>query len=459
MKKSARTAGARVGVISLGCAKNLVDSEHLIASLLRAGLRLTPDPEEADLLLVNTCAFIHDAREEAIDAILEACRRKAKGPCRGVIVTGCLPQRYRHQLARALPEADAFLGLDALDRVGDIALRLLRGEGPIRDIPGEAVRLFEPSGPRVVLSAGPYAYLKIAEGCDHRCGFCAIPGIRGRHRSRPVEKIVAEAEELLGRGIRELNLISQDTTFYGLDRKDGSDLCVLLEALGKIGGRFWIRVLYGYPTGITNRLLDTMGAIPQVCRYLDVPVQHSHPDVLRLMRRGNTTRDVARLPERVRALLPGVVLRTTCLVGHPGETEADFRHLKRYVAQAAFDHLGVFTFSPEEGTPSAGLRAQPRAATALRRKEELLDLQQTVLDAQARTLAGARDEFLVEKGPAAKGGMVRGRTRRQAPEVDGHTLVKGLGPRAVPGKWAEIRYTERRGIDWLATAEQDGRSR
>jgi ribosomal protein S12 methylthiotransferase len=455
MNKDPRTTGARVGVISLGCAKNLVDSEHLIASLLRAGLRLTPDPDEADLLLINTCAFIHDAREEAIDAVLDACRRKEKGPCRGVIVTGCLPQRYRHQLARAIPEADAFLGLDALDRVGDVALRLLRGEGPIRDIPGEAVRLFEPTASRVVLSGGPYAYVKIAEGCDHRCGFCAIPGIRGRHRSRPQDKIVAEAEDLLGRGIRELNLISQDTTFYGRDRKDGADLCTLLEALGRIGGRFWIRILYGYPTGITNRLLDTMGSIPQVCRYLDVPVQHSHPDVLRLMRRGSTTRDVARLPERARARLPGVVLRTTCLVGHPGETEGAFRHLMRYVEEAAFDHLGVFAFSPEEGTLSAGLRARPRASTAERRKEALLDLQQTVLDAKGHTWAGARDEFLVEKIPTGRTGRAAGRTRRQAPEVDGHTLVTGLGGRLKPGAWAPIRYTARRGIDWLAKAEQD----
>ncbi len=457
MKKTMRTAGARVGVISLGCAKNLVDSEHLIASLLRAGLRLTADPEEADLLLVNTCAFVHDAREEAIDAVLEACRRKEKGPCRGVIVTGCMPQRYRHQLARALPEADAFLGLDALDRVGDVALRLLRGEGPIRDIPGDAVRLFEPPASRVVLSGGPYAYVKIAEGCDHRCGFCAIPGIRGRHRSRPQDLIVAEAENLLSRGIRELNLISQDTTFYGMDRTDGADLCTLLEALGRIGGQFWIRILYGYPLGITNRLLDTMGSIPQVCRYLDVPVQHSHPDVLRLMRRGGTTRDVAHLPERARARLPGVVLRTTCLVGHPGETETAFRHLMRYAKEAAFDHLGVFAFSPEEGTPAAGLRARPRASTAQRRKEALLDLQQTILDAQERTFIGKSDEVLVEKNGIGRTGRVVGRTRRQAPEVDGHTLVAGLGGQSKPGDWVNVRYTARRGIDWLAKAEQDHR--
>ncbi len=453
MKKAPRNSGARVGVISLGCAKNLVDSEHLIASLFRAGLQLTANPDEADLLLVNTCAFIRDAREEAIDAVLDACRRKEKGPCRGVIVTGCLPQRYRHQLARAMPEADAFLGLDALDRVGDVALRLLRGEGPIRDIPGEAVRLFEPPASRVVLSGGPFAYVKIAEGCDHRCGFCAIPGIRGRHRSRPQDKIVAEAEELLGRGIRELNLISQDSTFYGRDRKDGADLCTLLEALGRIGGRFWIRILYGYPNGITNRLLDTMGAIPQVCRYLDVPVQHSHPDVLRLMRRGGTTRDVACLPERVRARLPGVVLRTTCLVGHPGESEAAFRHLKRYVEASSFDHLGVFAFSPEEGTPSAGLKARPRSATAERRREELLDVQQTVLDAPALAWTGAPDEFLLEKAAIGPDGTGVGRTRRQAPDVDGHTLVTGLGRRAKPGMWSGIRYTARQGIDWLATAE------
>ena len=457
MKHAARTTPARVGVISLGCAKNRVDSEHLIASLFQAGLALTADPDEADLLLVNTCAFIHDAREEAVDAILEACARKEKGRCRGVIVTGCLPQRYRAQLARALPEADAFLGLDALDRVGDVALRLLRGEGPIRDISNEAVRLFEPSTPRVLLSGGPFAYLKIAEGCDHRCGFCAIPGIRGRHRSRPLAGIVAEAEELLGRGIRELNLISQDTTFYGRDRADGADLCGLLRALGRLGGRFWIRLLYGYPTGVTDRLLDAMGEIPQVCRYLDVPVQHSHPDVLRAMRRGATIREVDRLPERLRARLPGVVLRTTCLVGHPGETEAAFRHLLAYVETAGFDHLGVFAFSPEEGTPSVRLRGAPRAATAARRREALLDMQQTVLDRKARTQTGRCDEFLIEQTASGKTGRAVGRTRGQAPEVDGVTRVAGLPARLGPGDWAVIRYTARRGIDWLAKADPHGR--
>jgi ribosomal protein S12 methylthiotransferase len=456
--KTAPQAGATVGVISLGCAKNLVDSEHLIASLLRAGLTLTPDPDKADLLLINTCAFIHDAREEAIDAVLEACRRKEKGTCRGVIVTGCLPQRYRQQLVRAIPEADAFLGLDALDRVGDIALRILRGEGPIRDIPETAERLFEPGSRRVVLSGGPYAYIKIAEGCDHRCGFCAIPGIRGRHRSRSIDSLAAEAEDLLGQGIRELNLISQDTTHYGRDRSDGADLPALLQRLGRIGGRFWIRVLYGYPTGITDRLLETMGSIPQVCRYLDVPVQHCDPAVLRAMRRGGTIRAVAELPARARARLPGVVLRTTCLVGHPGETEAAFGRLGAYVKESAFDHLGVFAFSPEEGTPAAGLRSRPRAATAERRREALLDAQQAVLDSQAPALIGARDELLVEKAAERAGGRVQGRTRRQAPEVDGQTLVAGAA-RAKPGNWLSINYSARRGIDWLAAGGEGGSTR
>jgi ribosomal protein S12 methylthiotransferase len=452
MKKTAPRAGATVGVISLGCAKNLVDSEHLIASLLRAGLRLTPQADKADLLLINTCAFIHDAREEAIDAVLEACGRKAKGTCRGVIVTGCLPQRYHGRLARAIPEVDAFLGLDALDRVGDIALRILRGEGPIRDVPEQAERLFEPGPRRVILSGGPYAYVKIAEGCDHRCGFCAIPGIRGRHRSRPMDAIVAEAEDLLGRGIRELNLISQDTTHYGRDRSDGASLPALLRRLGGIGGRFWIRLLYGFPTGVTDELLDTMAAIPQVCRYLDVPVQHCDPEVLRTMRRGGTVKAVADLPSRVRARLPGVTLRTTCLVGHPGETEAAFLRLAAYVKEAAFDHLGVFAFSPEEDTPAAVLRNRPRAATAERRREALLDVQQAVLDARARMTVGVREEFLVEKIASGRGARATGRTRRQAPEADGHTLVSGAG-RAKPGDWLEIRYTARRGVDWLAAGE------
>jgi len=457
MKRSDRDA-PRVGVISLGCAKNLVDSEQMIASLLRAGFVLTGRPAEADLLLVNTCAFIRDARAEALAAVREACAYKRRGRCRVVAVAGCLVQQQGSDLLRRFPDVDLFLGLDALDRAGALAARTLESGGPILDMSPQAVRLFEPAEPRVRLAAGPYAYLKIAEGCDHRCGFCAIPAIRGRHRSRPVARIVAEAEARLAQGVRELILISQDTTAYGRDRRDGADLCGLLRALGRIGGRFWIRILYGYPTGITDRLLDTLGEIPQACRYLDVPIQHSHPEVLRVMRRGATRQAVAALPERVRRRFPGAVLRTTCLVGHPGETAAAFRHLLAYIADAAFDHLGVFAFSPEAGTPSAALR-QPAAATAARRREALLAQQQAVLDRQAGTLAGTEDEFLIEQAASGSAGTALGRTRRQAPEVDGRTCVTGLPSGHGAGDWATIRYTVRRGIDWRARAvPPDGRS-
>ena len=444
-----RAPGLTVGIISLGCAKNLVDSEVMAAAIRANGFRLAPSADHADVVLVNTCAFIRDAREESVDAVLEACALKGKDRCRAVVVTGCLPQRYREQLQRAIPEVDAFLGLDELDQVGAILARVAAGERGIMAVSRTAVRVFEPPAARPVFTGGPFAYVKVAEGCNHRCGYCAIPLIRGRHRSRPVARIVAEAERLLAAGVRELNLISQDTTSYGRDRDDGSDLCALLRALGALGGRFWIRVLYGYPPNVTHELLDTMGEVTQVCRYLDLPIQHSHPDLLRAMLRANTVRAVEGMADRIRARLPGVVLRTTCLVGYPGETRTHFAHLLAYVRQAQFDHLGVFAFSPEENTPAAGLPSQVPARTAARRRAALLIAQQNVVRHKARERVGKKAEILLES-KVLRGSAWCGRSRGQAPEVDGVTFVSGVSVRAAAGDFVLVEYTGHRGYDLRA---------
>ncbi len=440
----------KVGFISLGCAKNLVDSEHMAAVLRAEGIGLAPSPEEADIILVNTCGFIGDAKEESVDAILRACARKQSGECRAVIVAGCLIQRYQAELQRAIPEVDAFIGLDQLPQIGNIVRRLGLGESGILKVSAVSRKVFSPLPSRIILTGGPFAYLKIAEGCNHRCAFCAIPGIRGRYRSRTQDDIVREAETLLGQGLRELNLISQDTTRYGHDLKNGSDLPALLRRLGKLGGQFWIRLLYGHPAFLTDELLDTMGAVPQVCRYLDIPIQHAHETVLRAMCRPGGMDAVRQFPVRARERLPGVVLRTTCLVGFPGETVAQFNELVRFVGEAKFDHLGVFAYSPEETTKAAALPDQVSPVAGQRRRNRLMALQQPIAFRQALAHRGHEDEALLLR-PAGKGLWIA-RSRGQAPDVDGVTFIRGLSNHAKAGTLVAIRYTGATGYDLKAEA-------
>ncbi len=437
-----------VGFISLGCAKNLVDSEHM-ASVLRAeGIALARSPEEADVILVNTCGFIGDAKEESVDAILRACQLKQSGGCRAVIVAGCLIQRYQAELQRAMPEVDAFIGLDQLAEIGQVVRKLGQGESGILNVSAVSRKVFSPLPSRIILTGGPFAYLKIAEGCNHQCAFCAIPAIRGRYRSRGMDDIVKEAETLLGQGIRELNLISQDTTRYGHDRKDGADLPELLRRLGKLGGAFWIRLLYGHPAYLTDELLDTMGEVNQVCRYLDIPIQHAHDAVLKAMRRPGGMDAVRQFPEHARAWLPGVVLRTTCLVGFPGETGGQFNKLVRFVRATEFDHLGVFAYSPEESTAAAKLPRQVSSATAHRRRDKLMAIQQEIAFRKARAQRGREDEALLIR--PLPNTQWEARSRGQAPEVDGITLVKGVSAKAKPGTLVKILYTGATGYDLKA---------
>jgi len=437
-----------VGFVSLGCAKNLVDSEHMAAVLRAEGIGLAPSPDTADIILINTCWFIGDAKEESIEAIRKACARTQDGGCKAVIVAGCLIQRYREELRRAIPEVDAFIGLDQLPEIGRIVRRLEKGETGILRVSAVSRKVFSPLPERLLLTGGPFAYVKIAEGCNHRCAFCAIPGIRGRYRSRSADDIVKEAESLLERGIPELNLISQDTTRYGQDSHDGSDLPKLLRRLGRLGGTFWIRLLYGHPAYLTDELLDTMGAVPQICRYLDIPIQHAHESVLRAMGRPGGADAVRAFPARARSRLPGVVLRTTCLVGFPGETTTHFNELVRFARDTEFDHLGVFAFSPEEGTPAAKLSARVSTATAGRRRDTLMAVQQEIAFRKALAHKGRTDEALLVS-QAGKGAW-EARSRGQAPEVDGVTVVRGAGDKARAGLIVPIRYTGAAGYDLRA---------
>lgn len=438
-----------VGFISLGCAKNLVDSEIIATSLAKAGFQLAPAPERADVVIVNTCSFIRDAKEESIEAVLEACSWKQRGRCRAVLVAGCLPQRYSAEIQALLPEVDAFIGLDELRQAGALIRRVLQGDRSLAAISPTARAVLEPSGKRLLFTGAPYAYLKIAEGCNHTCAFCAIPQIRGRYRSRPIRRIVAEAEELLARGIRELNLIAQDTTSYGNDLGPRSNLSALLRALGRIGGRFWIRVLYGHPAHVTDTILEAMGAVEQVCHYLDLPIQHSDAELLRAMGRPSTPKRLRRTFARIRAALPGVALRTTCLVGFPGETEEKFRNLLAFLSDIRFDHVAVFTYSQEEHTLAAELpRAVPRAV-AQDRRQRLLLWQKRVVAQAARDRIGASDELLVERYDRRRR-LGRARSRGQAPEVDGVVYVRGLPGRLLPGAFIRGRYVAVSGYDLRA---------
>lgn len=440
-----------VGFVSLGCAKNLVDSEHM-ASVLRAdGMTLAPSPEKADVILINTCGFIGDAKEESVDAILAACDRKKRGGCRAVVVAGCLTQRYSAELRKTIPEVDAWIGLDQIADVG----RIVRGieQQKAADLPpvsGASRELFSPLPSRVLFTGGPFAYLKIAEGCNHRCAFCAIPAIRGRYRSRAMPDILREAEDLLGRGIRELNLISQDTTRYGHDRGDGATLPALLRALGRLGGRFWIRLLYGHPAHLTDDLLETMASVPQVCRYLDIPIQHSHPDVLRAMHRAGSAEGVRTLAERARRAMPDVTLRTTCLVGFPGETAGQFEHLVNFARDTEFDHLGVFAYSREEGTAAAALPDQVPGATARRRRARLMRVQQAVVARKHAARVGQTDTVLLVGPTSRSGAAVTARSRAQAPEVDGVIFIRDTKGHHAPGSFLSIRYTGVEGYDLTA---------
>lgn len=437
----------RVGFISLGCAKNSVDSQVMAGCILNAGMQLSA-PDDADVLLINTCAFIQEARDEAAGHIEEACRLKQAGKCRAVIVAGCLPQRYRDKIKDVFPAVDAFIGLDEIDRIDRIILRALNSETQILSIAPQARRLFDYGESAVVFSAGPYAYLKLAEGCNHKCAFCAIPAIRGKRRSRPVKQIVAEAEKLLERGFPELNLIAQDITAYGQDLAGKTLLPELLRELGRIGGKFWIRLLYAYPNGITQELLEVMAATPQVCRYLDVPVQHSHPTVLRAMRRSETIKAVTALPEKIRSVMPDATLRTTCLLGHPGETNSHFLHLLRYLDKSRFDHVGAFVFSPEEGTPAAKMHPRPRLSTAEMRRDALLELQYERICSTAQQRVGTTDEILLE-APQTKR-FWRGRSRGLAPEIDGTVLVSGVPRNTKPGTFIPVRYTAVKNYDMIS---------
>ena len=441
-------ASARVGIVSLGCAKNLVDTEVMAGLLGEAGFSLTGDVEEAEVLVVNTCGFIEPAQRESVEAVLELAQLKKTGKLRALVVAGCLPRRFdAATVASELPEADAVIGTAEVPLIADVVRRVLRGERVVMAEPAPSF-LYHDRLPRLLSTAGHTAYVKVAEGCDHPCTFCTIPRIRGPFRSRPMESIEAEVRRLVEQGVGEVVLIGQDTTLYGVDLYGRLALPELLRRLDRTGVR-WVRLLYAYPAHVTEELIDTMAELPSVCPYLDMPLQHASDRVLRAMRRWGNRRRYEQLIDRIRQRMPQVALRTTFIVGFPGETEQDVEQLLDFVEAVRFDHVGVFTYSREQGTPAAELPEQVPAREKARRRRAVMELQRRLVEQTLARRVGMELDVVLERSEGRRGQWV-GRSAFQAPDVDGITRLKVAAGRV--GQWVRARLDRVDGYDYLASA-------
>jgi ribosomal protein S12 methylthiotransferase len=440
-----RGAATRVGMVSLGCPKNLVDGEVMLGRLQGAGYALVADPKQADVIVVNTCAFIESAKQESVDAILEMAREKEAGRAKRLVVAGCLAQRYDADLRREIPEIDATLGTGQVegivDAVGGAATSLEAAPGP-------PTWVYDHQQPRVLSTPPWLAYVKISEGCDYTCSFCIIPTLRGRHRSRNVEDVVAEAKALAARGVREIVLVAQDSTRYGLDHGVRDGLAYLLRRLGRVEGLRWIRVMYAYPATLTDPILDAMAAEEKVVKYVDIPLQHASEPVLRRMKRPTGRGNLLGMVERIRERVPGVAVRTSFIVGFPGETEKDFETLLRFVEDAQFDNVGVFTYSDEEDTPSYGLAGRIPARVKQARRRRLMSLQKRISARKNRARVGERLTVLVEGSHPDSDLLLVGRAAEQAPEIDGQVILND--GTADPGAFVTCEVTESHPYDLVA---------
>ena len=430
----------KVSLVNLGCPKNQVDAEIMLGQLAAAGYQIEDAPDRAQLVVVNTCSFIQEAKEESIQAILEAAELKRTGGCQAVVVTGCLAQRYGQQLPTLLPEVDAFVGTGEFPHIAQIASATLRRASPSRSWVTGHTALVTAEMPRRLLTPGHIAYLKISEGCDHTCAFCAIPRIRGRMQSRAREDLVAEARRLAEGGVRELILVSQDTTVYGRDRGEAHGLLRLVHALLKVPALRWIRLHYLYPTRITSELIGLLASEPRLCRYLDMPLQHCDGAILKAMGRGGNERSLRRLLDRVRQAVPDITIRTSFITGFPGETAAQFSRLLRFVEQMRLDRVGVFCYSDEEDTAAFAMDPKVSRRVAHRRRARLMTAQARIADEKGKALLGTIQHVMVD-GPAAEfPGLQCGRTMAHAPEVDGTVFLRG--PSHPPGTLVRARIRE-----------------
>ena len=534
MKNITQERPIRVGMIALGCAKNMVDAEIMLGALAKDGMEMTPDPAQADALIVNTCSFLNDAKEESIEAILESeALRTAQRPDQALIVSGCLPQRFQKDLPTLMPEVDAFIGIDQLPQIGAIVRQALArrtewlkqdgAKQPASQVPKSTSRVGRAAAkvgtqqaerakpvvmihprptylpdyatPRFRLTPRHFAYVKIAEGCNHPCSFCIIPRIRGGHRSRPLPDILSEARQLLSEGVKELNLISQDSTYYGLDRRsrrlgarpvsapapiiagapseESPTLCTLLRELDRLPGDFWIRILYTHPAHWTDELIETIAACRKVARYIDIPLQHIHENMLQRMRRETSQKHILDLIRKIRAGLPGIALRTTLIVGFPGETEDCFQTLLDFIRSARFERLGVFAYSREEGTVAGQMTGQIPEAVKQRRRELAMAEQHKIAQAVAGSFVGRTLKVLVEGEASARQlkaakvsswehGLIReddpsarrlrghyivARGEADAPDIDGRVYFHGPSP---SGQFVQVKVIAHTDYDLIA---------
>jgi ribosomal protein S12 methylthiotransferase len=453
----------KVGMISLGCAKNLVDAEIMLGGVLTRGMQITNNADEADVLIVNTCAFIDSAKEESIEAILEAheARGLKKRAGQRLIVSGCMAQRFAKDLTHEMPEVDAFIGLDQIADAGSIIEQVFARPAappktkaasdlldeqwePLNLVTRKSVYIPDFDTPRFRLTPAHTAFTKIAEGCNHPCSFCVIPQMRGRHRSRTIESVVAEVRALVAEGVKEINLISQDTTYFGMDQWDekagprqqvdssrGPTLVKLLRELEKIDGEFWIRLLYTHPAHWSDELIACIAECPKVCRYIDMPLQHIHPRMLELMRRETSSEHIENLIGRIRAGIPGIAIRTTFIVGFPGETEEEFAYLLEFIERTRFERLGVFTYSQEEGSRAAKMDGQVPQKVKAARYKRAMQLQQRIAREISKSQVGKRLRALVDQPLSA-------RAAADAPDIDGRILLASPAP---VGEFIDVEIT------------------
>ena len=439
----------KIGMVSLGCPKNTVDSEIVLGSLTDKGYSVTSNEGDADVIIVNTCGFIDSAKEESIDAILEMAEYKRKGNCQKLVVMGCLSQRYKDELLKEIPEIDYLVGAGDFKSVEEIMESKFQ---PSASFVREPVFDFNENTPRILTTPRYTAYVKIAEGCSNRCSFCIIPKIRGPFKSRNVDSIVSEAKILSDKGVKELNLISQDTTMFGTDTGLKNGLSELLKRLVKIDGVRWIRLLYCYPTFLNDELIEIMKNEEKICKYIDLPLQHSHDDILKAMMRQEREGEIRDLIFRIRDAIPDIAIRTAFIVGFPGETERHFEHLLSFVKEMKFEHLGVFTYSPEEGTKAAEIPNHVLEDVKNKRKDTIMEIQKRLSLEKNKRFIGTTKDVLVEETTGSDEFLISGRMQTQAPEIDGVVYIEKSEVRA--GDILPVKITKAMEYDLVGEAKK-----
>lgn len=434
--------------VSLGCDKNLSDSEFMLGMLQESGFLITNEEEQADIIVVNTCCFINDAKEESVNTILEMAEYKKTGRCLALLVTGCLAQRYQQEIRREIPEVDAVLGTNSYDDIVHAVQEALDGKQyeNFHTLDGLPV----PGQKRSITTGGHYAYLKIAEGCDKHCTYCIIPSIRGSYRSVPMEELLAQAAQMADAGVRELILVAQETTLYGVDLYGEKSLHRLLDELNKIPGLYWIRILYCYPEEIDDDLIQAVKRNEKVCHYLDLPIQHASDTVLRRMGRRTSSQDIRTIVEKLRREIPDICLRTTVICGFPGETQAQHEELMEFINELEFDRLGAFTYSAEEDTPAAEFPDQVEEETKLAWQEEVMELEQEIIFDRTAGMKG-REIWAFVEGKLPDEPVYAARTYRDAPDIDGYVFISGAETELMTGDFVKVRITG--SMDYDLTAE------